>query len=348
MTTNPLIPIRKITESLRQVQAEPAQPEVSSELKVYAQEIDESLRPVLKIFQESISQIQESLSVSFEKINLARETWKAKQRICEINSLEIWDEIGSVSGFIQKIKLEKSRLRILTVDAVKTKCNSQFILIKDQYLKDSQGSPKSLSVFDIPKLQNKITEAIAEISLFCSQIILERLQEIFDLYDRGINRQKITEYLFWEDPKSQEKFQASLNLAERELNASWENHSDIIKVYLSKFEKEAIDKFKSMKKSISQKNTQIEAYDRFEQEVYQLISQTIESIFDERVEITTVILDDVLSFYDYLLEQQQRYSQESPEMIKAEKDWIDTQEAQLKQSSNQMSEMIDICNILLN
>jgi len=35
-------------------------------------------------------------------------------------------------------------------------------------------------------------------------------------------------------------------------------------------------------------------------------------------------------------------------MIKAEKDWIDTQEAQLKQSSNQMSEMIDICNILLN
>ncbi len=63
MTTNPLIPIRRITESLRQVQAEP---EVSSELKVYAQEIDESLRPVLTIFQESISQIQESLSVSFE------------------------------------------------------------------------------------------------------------------------------------------------------------------------------------------------------------------------------------------------------------------------------------------
>lgn len=345
MTTNPLIPIRKITESLRQVQAAP---EVSSELKVYAQEIDESLRPVLKIFQKSIIQIQESLSVSFEKINLARETWKAKQRICEINPLDIWDEIGSVSGFIQKIKLEKSRLRILTLDAVKTKCNSQFFLIKKQFFRDSQGNTKFLSVFDIPNLQNKITEAIAEISLFCSQIILERLQEIFDLYDRGINRQKITEYLFWEDPKSQEKFQASLNLAERELNASWENNSDIIKAYLSKLQKEAIDKFKSMKKSISQKNTQIEAYDRFEQEVYQLISQTIESIFDERVEITTVILDDVLSFYDYLLEQQQRYSQESPEMIKAEKDWIDTQEDRLKQSSNQMSEMIDICNILLN
>ncbi len=103
-----------------------------------------------------------------------------------------------------------------------------------------------------------------------------------------------------------------------------------------------------MNKSISQKNTQIEAYDRFEQEISQLISQTIESIFDERVELTTVILEDILSFYDYLLEQHQRYSQESPEMVKAEKDWLDTQEAQLKQSSNQMSEMIDICNILLN
>jgi len=345
MTTNPLIPIRRITESLRQVQAAP---EVSSELKVYAQEIDESLRPVLKIFQKSIIQIQESLSVSFEKINLARETWKAKQRICEINSLEIWDEIGSVSGFIQKIKLEKSRLRILTLDAVKTKCNSQFFLIKKQFFRDSQGNHKFLSVFDIPNLQNKITEAIADISLFCSQIILERLQEIFDLYDRGINRQKITEYLFWEDPKSQEKFQSSLNLAERELNASWENNSDIIKVYLSKFKKEAIDKFKSINFIGFQANAKIEAYERFEQEIYQLISQTIESIFDERVELTTVILDDVLSFYDYLLEQQQRYSQESPEMIKAEKDWIDTQEDQLKQSSNQMSEMIDICNILLN
>ena len=345
MTTNPLIPIRKITESLRQVQAAP---EVSSELKVYAQEIDESLRPVLKIFQKSISQIQESLSVSFEKINLARETWKAKQRICEINPLDIWDEIGSVSGFIQKIKLEKSRLRIRTVDAVKTKCNYQFILIKKQFFRDSQGNPKFLSVFEVPNLQNKITEAIADISLFCSQIILERLQEIFDLYDRGINRQKITEYLFWEDPKSQEKFQSSLNLAERELNASWENHSDIIKVYLSKFKKEANDKFKSINFIGFQTNTQIEAYERFEQEIYQLISQTIESIFDERVELTTVILEDILSFYDYLLEQHQRYSQESPEMVKAEKDWLDTQEAQLKQSSNQMSEMIDICNILLN
>ena len=345
MTTNPLIPIRKITESLRQVQAAP---EVSSELKVYAQEIDESLRPVLKIFQKSIIQIQESLSVSFEKINLARETWKAKQRICEINPLDIWDEIGSVSGFIQKIKLEKSRLRILTLDAVKTKCNSQFFLIKKQFFRDSQGNTKFLSVFDIPNLQNKITEAIAEISLFCSQIILERLQEIFDLYDRGINRQKITEYLFWEDPKSQEKFQASLNLAERELKASWENNSDIIKVYLSKFKKEAIDKFKSINFIGFQANAKIEAYERFEQEVYQLILQTIESIFDERVEITTVILEDILSFYDYLLEQHQRYSQESPKMIKAEKDWLDTQEYRLKQSSNQMSEMIDICNILLN
>jgi hypothetical protein len=330
---------------MRQVQAAS---EVSSELKVYAQEIDESMRPVLKIFQKSISQIQESLSVSFEKINLARETWKAKQRICEINSLEIWEEIGKVSGFIQKIKLEKSRLIILTLDAVSTKSNYQFILIKKQFLKNSQGNPKFLSVFDIPNLQNNITEAIADISLFCSQIILERLQEIFDLYDRGINRQKITEYLFWEDPKSKEKFQASLNLAERELNASWENNSDIIKAYFSKFEKEVNDKFKSINFIGFQTNTQIEAYERFVQEIYQLISQTIESIFDERVELTTLILDDVLSFYDYLLEQQQRYSQESPEMIKAEKDWLDTQEDRLKQSSNQMSEMIEICNILLN
>lgn len=345
MTIDPLSPLRKITESLRQVQqADPA----SSELKVYAEELNESLMPTLKLFKQSAIEIQQSLPVSFEKITLARETWKAKQRIDDINPLDIWEEIGKISGFIQKIKLAKSQSRIISGETITKAWNDLSIEIKNKYFNNQQVTDKILSPMKIPQAQEDINEIIDNISKEISYIVIRQIEYICQLYNQQIDHNKIEGYLFIEDPKSKERFEMSLNLVERELQASSENSSELIKLYVTRFRKSASATFEPMKFIGFQTNKNIEAYDLFDKKVKQLISQTIESIFNEIVELTTVILEDILLFYDYLLEQHQRYSQESSEMRKGEKDWIDTQEAKLRETSNQLDETIAICNILLS
>jgi hypothetical protein len=333
MTTDPLSPLRKITESLRQVQQAD---QVSSELKVYAEELNESLMPTVKLFKQSAIKIQQSLPVSFDKINLARETWKSKQRIDEINPLEIWEEIGKISGLIQKIKLAKSQSRIISVETITKEWNDRSSEIKNKYFNNQQVTDKILSTIKIPQAQEEINEILDNISKEMNYIVIRQLEYICELSHQKIDHDKIEGYFFIEDPTSKEKFEMSLNLVDRELQASSENSSELIKLYVTKFKKSAIAIFEPMKFIGFQNNEKIEAYNSFERKVKQLISQTIESIFDERVELTTVILEDILLFYDYLLEQQQRYSQESSEMRKNEQDWIDTQEAKLRETSNQL------------
>ena len=70
---------------------------------------------------------------------------------------------------------------------------------------------------------------------------------------------------------------------------------------------------------------------KFKEKVYSEIDKFITTVFNDRVELATKALEQVFAFYNYFLERQERYQQETPEQHEAEKAWIEQQRQQLEQ-----------------
>jgi len=70
-------------------------------------------------------------------------------------------------------------------------------------------------------------------------------------------------------------------------------------------------------------------FTKFSTQVILIIENIITSIVDERVELATQALEQAIAFYNYFLERQDRYQQETPEQREAEKAWIDQQRREL-------------------
>ena len=68
---------------------------------------------------------------------------------------------------------------------------------------------------------------------------------------------------------------------------------------------------------------------KFKERVASKIERFITAIFDDRVELATKAITKAIAFYNYFLERQDRYQQETPEQREAEKAWIDQQRREL-------------------
>ncbi|MBO9997951.1 MAG: hypothetical protein J7641_02915 [Cyanobacteria bacterium SID2] len=174
------------------------------------------------------------------------------------------------------------------------------------------------------------------------------MKEIFSLYEQGINASQIEHYLFLEDPKTQEMFcdRLGLDSIESQLKFSQIDSGEILNIHLDRFSKEAESKRK-LNLGVRPGKTYSD-YEKFDIEIQKLIADIITTIFNERIELTTHLLEDILSFYDRLLQQQQQYRKESEEMRQAEKEWIDTQYDRLQESEQELSQTIELCNSLLS
>ena len=73
---------------------------------------------------------------------------------------------------------------------------------------------------------------------------------------------------------------------------------------------------------------------KFKEKVYSKIEKFITAIFDDRLQLATEALEQAIAFYNYFLERQERYQQETAEQREAEKAWIDQQRQQLARVQN--------------
>jgi CRISPR/Cas system-associated endonuclease Cas1 len=73
---------------------------------------------------------------------------------------------------------------------------------------------------------------------------------------------------------------------------------------------------------------------KFKYKVSSKIDKFITAIFDDRLELATKAIAQAIAFYNYFLERQERYQQETPEQREAEKAWIDQQRQELARVQN--------------
>ncbi|HEY9710089.1 MAG TPA: hypothetical protein V6D48_17920, partial [Oculatellaceae cyanobacterium] len=72
------------------------------------------------------------------------------------------------------------------------------------------------------------------------------------------------------------------------------------------------------------------------------LENIIKAIFDDRIKSGTQALEQAIAFYNYFLERQERYQQETPEQREAEKAWIDQQRRELERVQNGIEAILNI------
>ena len=80
---------------------------------------------------------------------------------------------------------------------------------------------------------------------------------------------------------------------------------------------------------------------KFKDNVSSNIEKFITAIFDDRVELATQAFEQAIAFYNYFLERQDRYQQETAEQREAEKAWIDKQRRELERVQQDIEAIIN-------
>jgi hypothetical protein len=82
---------------------------------------------------------------------------------------------------------------------------------------------------------------------------------------------------------------------------------------------------------------------KFRDQVSAKIEERINAIFDDRVQLVTKAITQVIAFYNDFLERQERYQQETLEQREAEKTWIEQQRRELEQVQNSIEAILEQC-----
>ena len=79
------------------------------------------------------------------------------------------------------------------------------------------------------------------------------------------------------------------------------------------------------------------------EEIFGKIGERIGSVFNERVEVASGVIEQAISLSENFLEQQERVHQETLEECEAHKAWIEQQCQELEQVQNDIEAILTQC-----
>lgn len=318
---------QNITESVEQtLKAEPN----CLEIQQAATQLKESVQPCLEELRQSASRLKQLVQVSLNELERAEDVWYSKPRIAEASKLEIWEQVGEISGRVYKIPLLGSQYKSEALKHAKKYLNERYELLKNAWffvaksgtLKDVTGWKKDNFLEDI-RLNLYLQAKDMNLMLKESMNFIE--QELAAI----INQKTIQYYVSFLPQQSKADWETKRNMiisVAEFFSDSTNNSLDSIK-QIDSFVNTSVEDFEN---SISARFISLQQFTKFsEEQVVPKIENIINSVFDDRVKLATQALEQAVAFYNDFLERQARYQQETPEQRQAQKAWINKQRQEL-------------------
>ena len=128
-----------ITESVEKtLTVEPS----SLELKQSATRLKESIQPCLKELRQSASRLKGLVEVGFDELNHAEDVWNSKPRIAEAPTLEIWQQLGELSGHAFRISRLGSQCKSQAVEKAKKSWANRVERLRKKWFINANKQPK--------------------------------------------------------------------------------------------------------------------------------------------------------------------------------------------------------------
>ncbi len=305
----------------------------SLEIKQSATSLKKSFEPCIEELKKSASRLKRLVISCSDELYQAENLWLSKPKIAEAAKHEIWEQIGKISGrSIRIINLATPCKR----DAVKRANKAwegQVEYLRKKWFVDDKGQFKQGIGWGEKKgFVQQIPVKINYISDELNRIIRESLNLIYQ-EAVSIELELISPYISLLDKEAKAHYSKKIDLIMSELEDKFTKPTEHLPNHLLEF-KTAINSDLYALVENGWGDIYWDNFLKFKNTVSSKMEKFITAIFDDRVKLATKALEQAISFYNYFLERQERYQQETPEQREAEKAWIDQQRQELARVQN--------------
>lgn len=302
---------------------------ISLELKQSATQLKKSVLPCFEELRQSATRLKDLVHVGVNELDRVEDVWYSKPRITEASKLEIWEQLGDISGRAFKIPLLGSQSKSKVLKQAKDSWNERYELLKKTWFIDAKTYKlKDVAVWEKNQL---IQDIRLNLDLQAKDLNLMLKKSLTSIYQelQAINLEQIQYYASLLPQQSKDDFAAQTNLKVSEIEADFIISAQNMPRSLNKFS----DDINPALKTFAEQgfiSINLEHFAKFSKEqVLSKIEKIVNSVFDDRVKLATGAIEQAIAFYNAFLERQERYQQETPEQREAEKAWIDKQRQEL-------------------
>jgi hypothetical protein len=316
----------------------------SLELKQSATDLSQSIQLCTDEMRQSAVKLEQLLKNCYQDLDQAEEVWNSKARILSIPKDEIWEQIAQISNIDVRIRNLRKKCQIEVLRELKESWTNQVTELKRQWFTEKNtGKPKQeagLSDKDglIKSLDRELVDQNRQIILAIHHN-LELLGQEFSLF----KIHQLDSHVSCLPSKYKNSLLFQINSYHYRLNLFF-NSKVAISNSLANLIKSLANLIKPSWDSFCKDSFLVikrDRLDEFSNTVLLFMESSLLSQLDECFDLALSTLMLHLTFYDDLLEKQNRYEQEMPQKWQAEKQSLDQLRSQIDKVQTEIDTILN-------
>lgn len=306
----------------------------SVEIKQSATRLSLDVEPCIEEIKQSALRLKGLLQVCFKDVSQAEDVWNSKPRIASASPVEVWQQIGELSGCDLRIRSLGKQGKYDAVVKVRKSWSDKTAKLKNQWFlwdKNTQVFQRdTIGFFEKDNLHKELRN---EVNYQVERVILIVENELYLIFKelQSIDIEKIEFCIECFDLNSQSRYRERLQSIGGEIVSKF---TEPLKYLPESYAKTFKETLKAPVETLVHKSKMGISLSDFEESckvIGSLMDNVILEIFDERIKLAIQTLEKAMMFYNNFLEKQARYQQETAEQRGAEKDWMEYQRQQLRE-----------------
>lgn len=337
-----LIAFQRITESVEPLLKDE---QSSLEIKQAVTTLKQSVEPCFIELKDSATKLKSRIQLCFENLYHAEDVWNSKQRIVEIPTLEIWEQIGELSARTFRIRRLGEQCKSEAIEQIQKSWSQRETIISYRCFYHHTNFKEVLNIFEknyfLSELSFELSselEVVKKILIKSTELIINHeIQYHIPFIQTCINQldKKQKNQL---SKKLHSISESTVNLVEKVFNWQLYKSSTSVKYLVDSVSNAADNLGKEGLLGISWQQ-----FNKCSKEVLIKLETIVVIVFDELIRLAEQAIEQALAFHNDFLERQMRYRQETQEQRAAEKAWIEQQLLELTQVQNGIEVILNHC-----
>lgn len=315
----------------------------SPEIKQTAVDLTQAIQPCFQQIRESTNKLKPLVKKCLDELDHAEDVWNSKARISTTSTTEIYEKLAEILAAHIQVKLLGETNKNSAIQVVEEAWNKRFKSLEDRVFIDQTGKTKQGIGFNdkeifIKALPGEISSHERELNETIIQSLKLTLNQVKDCHVDSMSF-----YIDFLNKRERSTRKSDFYKTKDALIVLSSNlNTDRFVVALSTTVNPTLEAWKRRwgdiiyNEALEIKNSILESQ-----------IERIEYIFEQRVKFFRKTLDEIICFYDYFLQLQNQYRQETREQYLAEKAWIDLQRQQLQLVDNSLDSILVQMNLEL-
>lgn len=331
--------LENISKLIKQVKSNS---DSSIELNNSAEILNNSLQPCYQEYKASLNKLKFFHEVCLQDIENAYDVWQSKFRIEDIPKPEIVQQLGEFSSCDCRIWQLKQINQTEFLEQLHQSWEENFQNLEKKWFFESNKNVmrNSTNIFEkdglikdlinlvdakvLGSLKNIIENGLIPMKDELFTLDLDKLETIISLLD-STTKEKIRE-------KKNALLANIYDYCSEGISTKTNDYNTKLKSYIDELNKKSL------------MGVSLENFQKLKVNIESSITDFINNIFNELNNLLVDVIEEEIKFYNYLLEKQKHYEEETEEKRNYEKLWLDSQREELEKVQRSIEGVLFILN----